>query len=237
MKSISRIAPALTLAAIISPFAPAVAEQPSGFYLGVGLGTSDTDMSVREMDDVIRDAFRSQGASATKRNSSIDTTDSSVYVFAGYRILPWLSAEGGYVDLGTTRYDYSGTASIPFGGTQQVGSHLDIETKGAAVSALGHLPLGDFFDLHGRLGFLFADTEATATVRIGNQVAVASDSSNSFGAQIGLGAGLHLGDHFSLSADWTHYIDVGNGTEDDDDGSYDNGFDVDVLAVSAIVRF
>jgi OOP family OmpA-OmpF porin len=237
MKSITRTVQALVLAAIVLPLTPALAQHERGFYIGASLGDSEADLSAADMNDMLRTAFRSVGRNLSIQNSSIDTTDSRLYIFAGYRIFPFLSVEGGYVDLGSVRYSANGFITNQGFGNPQVIANVEYDTKGLAANALGNLPLGDHFDLHARAGIFSVDTEVTVT---GNSPAgTVSDSSISVGMQFGLGAAVHLGNHFSISADWTHYFDVASGDEDDDDGEdFDaNGFDIDALSLSAIVRF
>jgi OOP family OmpA-OmpF porin len=237
MKLITRTVQFLAFLAMVVPLSPALAQHERGFYMGVSIGNSEADLAVSDMNDILRSAFRSQNMSLTIQNASIDTKDSRLYIFAGYRIFPFLSVEGGYVDLGSVRYSANGFITNQGFGNPQVIANVEYDTKGVAANALGNLPLGDHFDLHARAGIFSVDTEVTVT---GNSPAgTVSDSSISVGMQFGLGAAVHLGNHFSISADWTHYFDVASGDEDDDDGEdFDaNGFDVDVLSLSAIVRF
>jgi len=243
MKLLTHAFKALAFAAIICPMAPALAEQPRGFYIGASVGESDADIGASEIDDIWREAFASQGVGIVSKTSSIDTKDSTLYIFAGYRILQYLSVEGGYIDLGKITHTYNATVAPRFSPLERVTATMDVDTQGATINAIGHLPLSDYFDIHGRAGFFLLDSEVKASLRRTGQTATESDSTTSFAGQIGLGVGVHLGNHFSLSADWTHYLDVGNGEDEDDDGDdedydgYDNGFDVDVLSISAIVRF
>ena len=237
MKSTKRAAQILTLAAMTLSATPSFAAQPQGFYtrgfyMGAAVGETDTHISLGDMNAIMRDAFRSQGLNVLTYTSSVDTKDTGVYVFGGYRILRWISVEGGYIDLGKTQYNFAGTVTAP---TQQVSATLELENKGVVVNAIGTLPVSDYFDLHARAGFFVINTDITAVVRGSSRIGTDSGSTNSFAIQSGLGAAVNLGKHFSLSADWTHYFDVGNGTDENDD--YDSGFDVDTVGVSAIVRF
>jgi hypothetical protein len=215
---------------------PAFAEQSPGFYMGVGTGEADADLSAGDLDQLFRDAFRSQGGSYSPQASSIDNKDSSLYIFAGYRILPWLSAEGGYINLGEIDYTSRGPAFSPGTGTQQITTRMKVESQGLAVSALGNLPVGDYFEFHARVGFFGVNTDADVSGGSATRPINVSESGFSFSFQFGLGAAVNLGDHFSLSADWVHFFDVDNGDDEDEDFDYD-GYDVDMLRLSAIVRF
>jgi Outer membrane protein beta-barrel domain len=238
MKRFIRTIQTLALALAAFHVLPASAEQPRGFYMGVGVGDAEADVSAGDMDQLFRDAFRAQGGSYAPQTSSIETKNSHLYVFAGYRIFPWLSAEGGYVNLGGFDYVSRGTVSSPGGGTQQINLRMEVESQGIAVNALGNLPLSDYFEIHARLGFFGVETEATARGGSVTRPVNESDSGISFSAQFGVGAAVNLGNHFSLSADWVHYFDIDNSDSSDDEDSYDyDGFDVDALRLSAIVRF
>ena len=101
MKIFARTVLASALAVVLVPMTPAFAEQPRGFYMGVGTGDAEANISTGDMDALFRSAFAANGASYNPQKSTIEASDSTLYVFAGYRIFPFLSAEGGYVDLGT----------------------------------------------------------------------------------------------------------------------------------------
>ncbi|HTE39177.1 MAG TPA: hypothetical protein VK629_00010, partial [Steroidobacteraceae bacterium] len=84
--------------------ATAFAEQPRGVYIGVGVGDAKAEVSPGDMDQLFRNAFRLQGGTFSPQTSAVETEDSHLYVFGGYRIFPWLSAEAGYIDLGSFEY-------------------------------------------------------------------------------------------------------------------------------------
>ncbi|HTE39469.1 MAG TPA: outer membrane beta-barrel protein, partial [Steroidobacteraceae bacterium] len=117
-------------------------------------------------------------------------------------------------------------------------TRMEVESQGVAVSALGNLPLSDYFELHARLGFFGTETKASGGGGTPSRPVELSESGFSFSFQFGAGAAVNIGDHFSLSADWVHYfaVDNGGGGEEEDDLDYD-GYDVDLLRLSAIVRF
>jgi hypothetical protein len=225
--------PALALAACVLPASTALAEQPRGVYIGVAIGDAEADATVGEMNQLFRDAARIQGATFIPGPATIDTKDSSLYLFGGYRIFPWLSAEGGYINLGGFEYNSRATLSGP-GGIQSFNTHVEIQSQGVALSVLGNVPMSDWFEIHARLGFGILNTDADVTGTSSSRPIDVSESGISFAPQFGLGAAVNLGDHFSISADWVHFFEVDSG--DDEDFEYD-GYDVEVLRLSAIARF
>jgi hypothetical protein len=236
MKQFALSVQALVLAVAVFPVSLAFAEQPRGAYIGVGVGNAEADFSARDGDQLFRDAFRNQGATFTPQTSSVDNKASHLYIFGGYRIFPWLSAEGGYVDLAGFDYTSRGTVSIPGQGVQQISTRMEVKSQGAAVSALGNLPMSDYFEIHGRAGFFVVNTDVKDTGGSASRPVNVSDSGISFSLQLGAGAAVNLGRHFSLSGDWVHYFKIDHGSKNNDGFDYD-GYDVDAVRLSGIVRF
>jgi hypothetical protein len=217
---------------------PAVAaEVQPGFYIGVGGGESSFDLEKSELDYVVRTALASQGLFLTSGSSTFEDSDTSLALFAGYRFNPYIAVEGGYIDLGAAEYRSAGTVNPP-GPIVSLPTtmNIDVESNGFTIAGLGSLPIGEVFELHGRLGLLFASTDLTVSGRFGNSSASQTESFDSIGAFYGVGAGLNLGQHWSLSLDWTRHDNVGD-EDEDDDATTEAGFDVDSLSFSAMFRF
>jgi hypothetical protein len=69
------------------------------------------------------------------------------------------------------------------------------------------------FDVHGRAGLLFADTEITESAAISTTSDSASYSASSEDFFYGLGVGLQVGQNWSFSLDWQQFKDVGDDEE------------------------
>jgi len=205
----------LALAGISST---AMAEQTGGWYFGVTGGQAKADLDQDEMDAIVTDAFLSTGSSIISADSSLEDSDTSFSVFAGYRFFPALAVEAGYIDFGTAEYRAAGLVNPPGPVTSlPVSFATDFEVSGFTVAAIGAVPLGDNFDLHARAGILFAKTEnSIAASSLGS---VASDrlSANSEDLHYGIGAGYHLGTHWSFTLDWVQFKDVGDEEETGED--------------------
>jgi OOP family OmpA-OmpF porin len=215
----------------------ASAEVQPGFYVGLGAGQAYFDIKKSELDSAVQIALLSQGLFPTSASSTLEDSDTTLSLFAGYHFNPYIAVEAGYVDLGTAEYRSVGTVNPPGPVVSAPTSFdFDIESKGITVAALGSLPLGESIDLHGHLGFMFGNTDITGTARLGSTTGVETESLESVNAFLGVGAGLNLGQHWSLSLDWTRYANVGD-ENDDDDVRTEAGFDVDALSFSAMFRF
>jgi opacity protein-like surface antigen len=73
----------------------------------------------------------------------------------GYQLGTYFAVEGTYYDFGKYAYDY---IAYDDGGGEHFG-RLSIKPRGPSVSAVGLLPLGDYFSLDGHAGFLFIDNK------------------------------------------------------------------------------
>lgn len=188
--------------------------EDSGWYFGVTGGQAEYDLSQDELDAIVLDAFAGAGAPVLTGSSSLEDSDTSLSLFGGYRFSPYLAVEAGYVDLGTAEYRSTGTVNPPGPVASAPASYaLDIEAKGFSAAALGSIPLGKSFDVHGHLGLLFSDTEFSQRANISTTSAAESFSANSQDVFYGIGAGLHLGERWAFSLDWQQFKDVGDEEE------------------------
>jgi OOP family OmpA-OmpF porin len=215
----------------IAMAAPATAEVQPGWYIGVSPGQSSFDISKDELDDVIVSAYASAGAPLISGSSTFDDSDTSWSIFGGYRFNPFIAVEAGYVDLGNAPYRSSGNVNPPGPvASTPASANIDFSSTGITIAAVGSLPLGEMFDLHARLGLLFADTEIDLSTAIGTGRASDTLSSSSEDALYGIGAALHVGASWTLSVDWQRFVDVGD-EEETGEG------DIDLLSLAAAYRF
>jgi OmpA-OmpF porin, OOP family len=205
--------------------APSVAEQRPGAYVGASGGSSRYALS---QDDF----YRFDNALGLPRISAytppgIEDDDTGFSLFGGYRFSRNLAVEIAYVDLGKAELNATGRL-LPLqpGFLLTVTNSIEIDTSGVSAAVVGSLPLGETFDIHGRLGLLFARTKYDLSTTF--VVAPPANSKSSQPALFGAGAAAHLGAHWSVGLDWTRFTSV---------GANDAEFDVDLLSASAAYRF
>jgi hypothetical protein len=107
---------------------------------------------------------------------------------------------------------------------------LTLDYKGYPVSAIGILPVGQLFDVHVRAGVLLTNAKSKFGASAGAARIGGDDSASSQDLFYGAGAGMNLGDTWSLSVDWVKYGKVG-------DGDVIAETDLDALSLSLIYRF
>jgi OOP family OmpA-OmpF porin len=125
-----------------------------------------------------------------------DASDTSFKVFGGYRFMNYFAAELEYVD----------------GGSAEDGG-IKIDVSGWNVSGIGRLPIGEKFNVFGKLGMIFWDAEARG---------FGDDSGEDF--SWGIGAGYSFTDHFGMQVEY-------QGFEIEDTDT------VDMISVSASWNF
>ena len=150
-------------------------------YVGVGLGS--TDGNARSSYLTSPDVCNVVGS-----NCRVDTRDNAWQVYGGYKVSPFISLEGAYIDLGKTADITDGTIR----GIQN--------TKGVSIAAVGKVPLG-YASLYGKAGLYHWNSD----VNIGGQHTDAS------GTDPVIGAGLEykMAPHWTARLGWDRYYNVG----------------------------
>lgn len=207
-----RIALALAVAIGLASI-PAMAADP-GFYVGAGVGQFNVEIDSVDLGD--------QSGSI-----DFDDDDTGFKIFGGYQFLPWLGAELGYVD--------GGTASESYTDPDLGGAKLDVDVSAVTLAAVGTLPIGDMFELYGKLGMAFwqGDLDASITGAVCDELLAigesCSDSADDDGEDFyyGVGAGINIGEQFNVRIEYEVFeIDP-----------QDVEADANFLSASAVYRF
>jgi len=191
-----KIAAALAAISLMAAAPAALAqEQKAGFYLGGGVGQFNAQID--DVDDV---------------DSTVDEwdeDDTAYKLFAGYRLNNFLSFELDYINLG----EPSG-AVVP-------GRNVDAAVDGFAPYVIGTIPLGEWFEVYGRLGYYFYDATTGVEDGVGGRVEFDEESED---LVYGAGIGANFGDRFNLRFEYER-LDLGRLD------------DADALWLNAAVKF
>jgi OOP family OmpA-OmpF porin len=162
----------------VAAAAPAAFAQDAepGWYLGGGLGQFNAQIDdVDEVDETIE---------------GWDEDDTAYKFFAGYRLNSFLAFELDYINLG----EPSG-AVVP-------GFNVDASIDGFAPYVVGTIPLGDWFEIYGRLGYYFYD----ATVGVENEIdGRAEFDEESEDLVYGAGIGANIGERLNLRFEYEKF--------------------------------
>jgi OOP family OmpA-OmpF porin len=166
---------ALSLALVPAAFAQEQ-EEVSGFYLGGGAGQFKA--SIDDVDDI------------DETVDAWDDDDTAYKFFAGYRLNRFVGFELDYINLG----EPSG-AVVP-------GINVDSSVDGFAPYVVGTLPLGQYFELYGRLGYYFYDATRGVENELGDRVEFDEESED---LVYGAGIGANIGEKFNIRAEYEKF--------------------------------
>ena len=210
----------LVATAVIASTSVAAAE--SGFYVGLTIGESSTAVSKSELDRAMAEEFN-------LIESSLDDGDTAYGAVIGYRFLPYLAAELGWLDLGDV-VDYRASLAVISISVSSLDVRARASSSGPMVSALGILPLGDAWEIFGRAGLLFSDNKLTVGVSDFYQSFSTSDSDRDEDAVVGIGAAVNFADHWAVRAEYTRIFDAGSEETTGEE-------DVDLIGLTVTYRF
>jgi opacity protein-like surface antigen len=155
----------------------ALAENPTGFYVGGGFGRFNLDIE-------------SPADFGNGINEALDDNDNSYKLFAGYRILPFLAVEAAYVNLGEPGDAISSSGS---------NGRYNLKADGFAPAVIGMFPLGPV-ELSGKLGYYYYDVDVSTNLNQSGSNFLRGHSRNDF--FYGFGAGITFLEHLHVKAEY-----------------------------------
>jgi OOP family OmpA-OmpF porin len=173
LKIASAIAAVTVAAASPAAFAQ---DENAGFYLGGGVGQFNAQID--DVDDV--DATVDEW----------DNDDTAYKFFAGYRLNRFLAFELDYINLG----EPSGTV-VP-------GFNVDAAVDGFAPYVVGTIPLGNWFEVYGRVGYFFYDATVGVEDEIDGRVEFDEESED---LVYGAGIGANIGERLNLRFEYERF--------------------------------
>jgi hypothetical protein len=180
-----------------------------GWTLELGAGkTTFKDVTRTELDGLTRDFFEFYTLPVQTLSSTLDTSDRSWSVAAGYRFSRWLAADVAFYSAGSFRYAATGTVD-DLGTISPATFNFGYKVRGVMLGGTATLPLGRSFELRARAGISNSDVKVryTATVVTDSLTDGFSDSTQDF--FYGVGAGLVVWDYYRVGVDYLHYDKVG----------------------------
>lgn len=144
-------------------------------------------------------------------NDDFDDNDDAYGAYIGTRFNEYVGIEGGYIDFGSQSNDLA-----------------SVDVNGYTASIVGYLPVADSFNLYGKVGALFWDTEVETV--IGNYGSDGEDALWAVGGQ------LALTERVDVRLEYTRFkVKLNN--NDVDDAYSDSDYDLNYLSVGAQYNF
>lgn len=160
----------------------------SGLYAGIGVGVVRSELS-SDFSNRLSSGFGGFRLSQ-------DENDVAARVLLGYRINRHLALEGSLGDYGTV--DGRADTSFPLGRVT-----IERQTRAFLLDAAGTLPLGERFDLTGKIGAAFWRVENSTTTVLPVSSVAANNVRKQSGTSphVGIGLQYRLSDAVRLSLD------------------------------------
>jgi OOP family OmpA-OmpF porin len=176
------------------------------WYVGGSVGRSQIEVST----SAIEQGFQ-EDDDFVATDTSLDDADVGWKLFIGYRLLPILSLEAGYLDLGRATFDTTIVdAPPPFDAITPFEIRARAEAAGPHLSGVLHLPLTPRLQVMARAG-LFR-WKADFTERLPDTGTTRVDrSEDDVDLQYGVGVQLALNEAFGARFEWERLADVGEG--------------------------
>lgn len=178
---ISNVVGAVVGALALGCAAPAALADQSAAGPYVGIGWGHFDLKMQNLDDV-----------GTAVNSIAHSGDDAWKLFAGYRLSPYFSIEGDYVNFGQPRDTFSGSGAD---------GNYRLRVTGFAPYLVGTLPLGGMAEVFAKAGYLYYNSRLSVNLNSpGSEVFESEHSRSNF--TYGGGIGVTLIDHLNINAEY-----------------------------------
>jgi hypothetical protein len=172
---------------------PAVSQAQTAWYAGAGFGQADSSVDSESITML-------SGPIVSKHES-----DNTPRIFGGVRVNEHFAVEIGFSDLGEATV----TTNDPNFGPPLNITGYKFESTGLDVTAVGILPLGKYFALFGKLGFVRWSTDFEIR---SPGVLIDKGTSDGVDPVIGAGVNVYLGTHFMIQGEFNRLeIDPSDG--------------------------
>lgn len=146
---------------------PAMADE-TGFYVGANALSLLSTYRRADIDSGYTAAISESDSSFTMGPSSVERAHYSWQANFGYLLTRNFGVEVSFLDLGKFRYSGFGTVTAKDGSPSEVHLDLDVRSHGPALSAVGVLPMTNFWDLEARVGAMQAKTKSSFSTLVGS---------------------------------------------------------------------
>jgi len=180
----------------------------------------------------LEDSLNDAGVASQNHTSGVEDTDIGYQAMFGYRFHRFVAAELGLAQFGSM--DVTATADIDFdNGEGFVPTKLRVSQMvgGPMFSVVGILPLGEKFELFGRVGYLFASTRQEFSASVdGQNAGSGSVKGDSQDLAYGVGFSFHINQVYSIRGEYLQIDEVGQPTRTGQE-------DLETFGLGVIIRF
>jgi len=187
-----KLAQTLTILLLLTNYA--YADDLNGFYVTGEVTHSKSSLNNNYFDN------RLTNAGATNITNHDDESSNQWRLQAGYKFNPYFAIEGGYIDLGKSKYKADYTTGSANG---------ELKAGGLDIAAIGILPITDTVSVFGKAGVIAASIDSKLNAKGTASSASDKNSINEVLPLIGIGATYKVSTHVDLRADLDYVNGIG----------------------------
>lgn len=198
-------------AAILAAFS--TASSAGNFYIGGGLGFSNSDVKSSDIDN----AFSAAGLTT---NSNISDSNIAYQILAGYKASEYFSIEAAWLTLG----DVDSNTEITAPGAGNANTSMEID--GFKMGIIAGKDVSSNVNLFATVGVFAWNSDVASSATINGSSSSVNNNDSGTDIYFGLGAGYQINQQFSLRAEWNRYTLNG-----------DTNVDFDTFNINALYQF
>jgi len=187
----------------------------NGFYVLGEVTHSSTPLDKKGFDQSLTNA------SATGLTSNSKDQSNQWRLQGGYKFNPNFAVEGGYIDLGKSKYKAAYNQGTAQG---------ELKAGGFDLAALGILPITDKVSIFAKLGVMAASVDSKLKTNSASVLINKKGSEHEFLPMVGVGASYKLTDNVDLRADFDRVSNIGK-------SSKTGQMDSNMLSIGAAYNF
>jgi len=202
----------------------------TGAYGGALIGYSTYSGNHADFEDALEQTLINTGAEIRTLSSSTEDSDFGYQAMFGYRFLRYFAVEIALAQFGSVESTTKG--DLDFGnGFVPTEVQLSFSAGGPIFSAVGILPIGEKFELFGRLGYMFTSSELefSATVN-GEHNSFGGPKADSQDPVYGIGFAWHINQVYSIRGEFQKLDSIGDANRSAEE-------DATVMGLGVLIRF
>ena len=201
-----------------------------GAYGGAMVGYSEFSGDQSGFEAALERTLTNTGADIQNLSSSTEDTDIGYQAMFGFRFLRYFAAEIGLAQFGSL--ESSAKGDLDFGdGFVPTSVKLSFSAGGPIFSAVGILPIGNKFELFGRVGYMFTSSEREFSANVdGEHSSFGGAKGDSQDPVFGVGFSWNINQVYSIRGEFQKLDSIGDPNRSGEE-------DITMMGLGLLIRF
>ncbi len=201
-----------------------------GAYGGAMVGYSKFSGDQSGFEAALERTLTNTGADIQNLSSSTEDNDIGYQAMFGFRFLRYFAAEIGLAQFGSL--ESSAKGDLDFGdGFVPTSVKLSFSAGGPIFSAVGILPIGNKFELFGRVGYMFTSSEREFSANVdGEHSSFGGAKGDSQDPVFGVGFSWNINQVYSIRGEFQKLDSIGDPNRSGEE-------DITMMGLGLLIRF